>query len=1097
MAIKTDRSLWAWGDNTHGQLGDGTALLKIAPVLTGEDNNWRSASAGSTHTVAVRTDGTLWTWGNNAEGRTGLGTAAGNTLVPTSPDVFTKNFTITVPDRAYQYVITGSGYSFTAKGYGTDGITTYTVPNGSNTSIQNVIDAVMADANGNATTITFGSGESTLDIGNANISLNNTDGTWGTVTLNGSLTSSFNTPDSAVILIDNADVISQADITGTSTAANVSVIRNNGTGTVEITSGTVRQTGDANNFAIWNNADGAVTISGTVSSTSGVAVNNAGTGTININGGTAGSTNGGTNAIVSTNTDSSVVLGNDPTIIGNINIAPGILSVNITDTNAFAPDVGKMYDVTLSGLLTPDLTAVVNGASFDESFTVNRAWMLEVKDNDLVLVRDLAYWYVVTFDPNNGIDSPTNTNVPMSPAEPTSRPADDPTNGSYVFNGWFREGTLWDFDSIVTSNMTLTAQWSYTVTFDPNNGGPASYVHVVISDTSTVMTGSDGTWTSDGYISDGKWYLDIGGINEFVFGVTLISDDTTLYLAWNAAPVTIDTTKITNGEFGKEYSFTLKASLESNVAGAITYDIIIGDLPPGLIFNGTDGIISGIPSDLGEFIFTVVAESIITGEKDDRIFTITIGGGYCYWMDEGALTGGELHFTSNGSQFMSGDTGNKFSSLLDAYNSGGTGTLVIVGDFVDNLNGMTLDFGPDVNIIFEAGATVRLENGVVIMNSIDISDGTLTLDCAKLILLEKLKDTNNNGAVELINSDVSAGSTEIFDLKVSGDVTMDGDVTVGTVTSFDDTDGPTDLTVNGSLDAGSVNIIGDVRITENMDVTGDTFIDGTLIVGGNMVTGAGEDGTGNVDIGGDLTTGGNAYIGGDLKTGTNDDEGSGNVDIGGDLTTGGNADIGGNLDAGGNLDVGGDASIGGNLVVGGGADIGGNLNTGTNEDDKRPGDVNVGDDLDIGGTADIGNDLNVGGDATFGDEPTVDGDTKVEGLKIVGLLSMYDYTGSPITPSITISSGGDILEEGIDYTLLFENNTGPGTAKVKITIIAEGERHGEKIVRMFTINDPYNDEDTNDNEGSEDNDPLLLYVIIGVVIIGAICGGFMYTRSRE
>ncbi len=66
-AIKTDGTLWVWGDNFYGQLGDGTSFGKSSPVqtLTG-GTDWKQVSCGRYHTAAVKTDGTLWTWGNNS-----------------------------------------------------------------------------------------------------------------------------------------------------------------------------------------------------------------------------------------------------------------------------------------------------------------------------------------------------------------------------------------------------------------------------------------------------------------------------------------------------------------------------------------------------------------------------------------------------------------------------------------------------------------------------------------------------------------------------------------------------------------------------------------------------------------------------------------------------------------------------------------------------------------------------------------------------------------------------------------------------------------------------------------------------------------------
>jgi alpha-tubulin suppressor-like RCC1 family protein len=70
--VKTDGTLWTWGNNTAGQLGDGTITRRSSPVQTcGGGTTWCSSSTGNYHTAGVKTDGTLWTWGCNANGRLG------------------------------------------------------------------------------------------------------------------------------------------------------------------------------------------------------------------------------------------------------------------------------------------------------------------------------------------------------------------------------------------------------------------------------------------------------------------------------------------------------------------------------------------------------------------------------------------------------------------------------------------------------------------------------------------------------------------------------------------------------------------------------------------------------------------------------------------------------------------------------------------------------------------------------------------------------------------------------------------------------------------------------------------------------------------
>ena len=72
VAVRADGTLWAWGNNDFGQLGNGGATPNT-PTQVGTATTWASAAAGDVHTVAVRADGTLWAWGSNSDGQLGDG----------------------------------------------------------------------------------------------------------------------------------------------------------------------------------------------------------------------------------------------------------------------------------------------------------------------------------------------------------------------------------------------------------------------------------------------------------------------------------------------------------------------------------------------------------------------------------------------------------------------------------------------------------------------------------------------------------------------------------------------------------------------------------------------------------------------------------------------------------------------------------------------------------------------------------------------------------------------------------------------------------------------------------------------------------------
>jgi alpha-tubulin suppressor-like RCC1 family protein len=72
LGVRANGTLWAWGLNTYGQIGDNTATSQRSPVsVVGGFTDWVQASAGSRHSLGVRANGTLWAWGRNTEGQLG------------------------------------------------------------------------------------------------------------------------------------------------------------------------------------------------------------------------------------------------------------------------------------------------------------------------------------------------------------------------------------------------------------------------------------------------------------------------------------------------------------------------------------------------------------------------------------------------------------------------------------------------------------------------------------------------------------------------------------------------------------------------------------------------------------------------------------------------------------------------------------------------------------------------------------------------------------------------------------------------------------------------------------------------------------------
>ncbi|AZB26237.1 T9SS C-terminal target domain-containing protein [Chryseobacterium bernardetii] len=73
LAVKSDGTLWAWGLNNYKQLGNGTNVNQSVPAQIGTDSDWGSVMTGEYSSFAIKINGELWAWGNNASYGLGLG----------------------------------------------------------------------------------------------------------------------------------------------------------------------------------------------------------------------------------------------------------------------------------------------------------------------------------------------------------------------------------------------------------------------------------------------------------------------------------------------------------------------------------------------------------------------------------------------------------------------------------------------------------------------------------------------------------------------------------------------------------------------------------------------------------------------------------------------------------------------------------------------------------------------------------------------------------------------------------------------------------------------------------------------------------------
>ena len=123
LAIKTDGTLWGWGSNSSNQMGTGnTGKNETTPIQIGTDNNWKTVTMGVAHTMAIKTDGTLWGWGNNSSGQLGNGT---QTSVKTPVQIGTDtdwSYVKAIDNRTYAVKQDGTLYVCGSNAYGLLGL---------------------------------------------------------------------------------------------------------------------------------------------------------------------------------------------------------------------------------------------------------------------------------------------------------------------------------------------------------------------------------------------------------------------------------------------------------------------------------------------------------------------------------------------------------------------------------------------------------------------------------------------------------------------------------------------------------------------------------------------------------------------------------------------------------------------------------------------------------------------------------------------------------------------------------------------------------------------------------------------------------------
>lgn len=150
--------------------------------------------------------------------------------------------------------------------------------------------------------------------------------------------------------------------------------------------------------------------------------------------------------------------------------------------------------------------------------------------NNLINIPLVCNKLEATFDPDNG--EPTVTKfIDNDKNSKFAELVPEPTKENYTFAGWYNGDEKFDFTTVPTGDVTLTAKWTandYYVSFVTEHGDPPTSQNVKYNGTAT----DPGTLTEEGYTFDG-WYADDNYSKKFDF-TKPITSNTTVYAKWTA-----------------------------------------------------------------------------------------------------------------------------------------------------------------------------------------------------------------------------------------------------------------------------------------------------------------------------------------------------------------------------------------------------------------------------------------------------------------------------------------------------------------------------------------------------------------------------------
>jgi alpha-tubulin suppressor-like RCC1 family protein len=122
-AVRTDGTLWCWGHAQHGEVGQGgsTGNTVYEPLEVTAVSGWREASVGAHHVCAAQRDDRLWCWGQDTDGQLGDGSSGGSEDTPQATGVI-ASLVVASSNASYSLDISGNAFAWGENVYGQLGV---------------------------------------------------------------------------------------------------------------------------------------------------------------------------------------------------------------------------------------------------------------------------------------------------------------------------------------------------------------------------------------------------------------------------------------------------------------------------------------------------------------------------------------------------------------------------------------------------------------------------------------------------------------------------------------------------------------------------------------------------------------------------------------------------------------------------------------------------------------------------------------------------------------------------------------------------------------------------------------------------------------